>query len=278
MQRSFGNRAAVDARLRNIPRALLCAALALLWLWSPAIAQQATTADVDVKAPDAKVQGQSPANKLDARIMAEATKGSELMANLTYLSDMTGARLPGSAALNRANDWTAGRMKAYGLENVQLEPWTIPEGWERGTAYARILEPDTGRTLALASQAWAPSTPGKIQGEVVTLAEMDAKELAGLKGKLKGAIILDGTPKALKPLPEPVADIAAGKNTGMGGRGFKGKGDKSYEEMRAIAQQRAELLQKEGVACVLKDAGKHNGLLFTTGSWGGRDGARTNKL
>src|SRR5262245_11484696 len=278
MQRSFGNRAAIDARPRNLPRAVVCAALATLWLWSPAIAQQAKTVDVEVKAPEVKIQGQSPADKIDARILAEATKGSEIMANLTYLSDMIGARLTGSAALKRANDWAAGRMKAYGLENVQLEPWTIPEGWERGTAYARILEPDIGRTLALASQAWAPGTNGKIQGEVVTLGGLDAKELAALKGKLKGAIILDGAPKALKPLPETLADIAAGKNTGMGGRGFKGKGDKSFEEMRAIAQQRSELMQKEGVACILKDAGKHNGLLFTTGSWGGRDGARSNKL
>ena len=36
-------------------------------------------------------------------------------------------------------------MKSYGLENVTLEPWTIPEGWERGKAVARLVEPDNGR-------------------------------------------------------------------------------------------------------------------------------------
>ena len=66
------------------------------------------------------------------------------MNNLTYLSDQIGPRLTGSANLKRANEWTAEKMKEYGLVNVHLEPWTIPVGWERGTAYARILEPGLG--------------------------------------------------------------------------------------------------------------------------------------
>ena len=73
------------------------------------------------------------------------------MANLTYLSDMIGPRLTGSESLKRANDWTIEKMKSYGLSNVHLEPWTIPTGWERGTAYAKIVEPNNGRSLIVAS-------------------------------------------------------------------------------------------------------------------------------
>src|SRR5258707_4928856 len=80
----------------------------------------------------------APAEALDQKIIAGARSGSEGMTNLRYLSDMIGPRLTGSPALKRASDWTADRMRAYGLSDVHLEPWTIPIGWERGTAFARI--------------------------------------------------------------------------------------------------------------------------------------------
>src|SRR5262249_24586971 len=104
---------------------------------------------------------------LDKRIPEDAKKTSEVMANLTYLSDTIGARLTGSPALKRANDWAAEKMKGYGLTNVHLEAWTIPEGWERGKAKARVIEPATGRNIAIASAGWSPGTKGKVTGEVI---------------------------------------------------------------------------------------------------------------
>ena len=101
MQRFFGQRATW--------RVALVAVLAALWLQTPLAAQQ-----------QAGDERPAAAAKLDERILAEAKRDSEIMANLTYLSDMIGPRLTGSAALKRANDWTLGRMKAYGLANVHL--------------------------------------------------------------------------------------------------------------------------------------------------------------
>src|SRR5437764_719593 len=68
----------------------------------------------------------SEAAALDRKILADAVKGSEIMANLTYISDVIGPRLTGSAALQRASAWTAERMKVYGLEQVRLEAYPIP--------------------------------------------------------------------------------------------------------------------------------------------------------
>ena len=79
---------------------------------------------------------------VDQKLMTEAKDHSEIMKNLTYISDVIGPRLTGSQNLERANKWTAEKMKEYGLENVHLEPWTIPVGWERGTASLKIIEPD----------------------------------------------------------------------------------------------------------------------------------------
>ena len=97
----------------------------------------------------------------DRAIIAEIKARSELMKNLEYLSDRIGGRLTGSANLEKANKWTAEKMKSYGLVNVRLEPWEIPYGWERGRAEMKLIEPDTGRTLMVASRGWAPGTKGK---------------------------------------------------------------------------------------------------------------------
>src|SRR5262249_24726274 len=110
-------------------------------------------------APAAKAAAPAtPAAALDKKIMDEAKNGSEVMATLTYISDIIGPRLTGSPALKRANEWAADKMRSYGLSNVHLEPYTIVAGWERGTAFARIIEPDNGRTLTIAAEGWAPST------------------------------------------------------------------------------------------------------------------------
>src|SRR5262245_44227834 len=137
---------------------------------------------------------------IDQKLMALAKKDSQIIVNLTHLSDVIGPRVTGSAALKRANDWAASKMKDYGLSNIELEGWTIPVGWERGTATARIIEPDNGRTLTLAALGWTPSTKGKVEGDVVVLTARTSKDLQQYKGKLKDAIVLLGAPATVRPI------------------------------------------------------------------------------
>jgi hypothetical protein len=225
--------------------------------------------------PATKTQ-QPGATEVDRKILTEAKKNSDIMNNLTYLSDVIGPRLTGSAAVERANKWAAERMKAYGLENVHLEPWTIPEGWERGTVHARLIEPDNGRSLSMASYAWMGGTKGKIQGDVVIIKAATVEELQKYAGKLKNAIVLQGAPTQLRPLADMDKGMMFG---GPGGKG-KGKGkkdgdgqdfQKKFAGMMEMRRAMQEFMQKEGVAATLSDAGKHFGLLFTTGSWRGSD-------
>jgi hypothetical protein len=208
---------------------------------------------------------------LDRRILDDARKGSEIVTNLSYLSDMIGPRLTGSANLKRATEWAAARMKAYGLSDVRLEPWTIPEGWQRGHARARVIEPETGRTLSIASMGWSPGTPGKIECDVVIIKADSIKDLEQYQGKLKGAVVLSGAPAKLKPLEEMVKATEPLAFGGPFAGGGGGQPKKSFEEMRAFQKARSEFLVKEGAAAILSDAGKHFGLLFTTGSWQGKD-------
>src|SRR6516162_4610823 len=117
---------------------LLFGATLVAWAESPASATRAPATDPEALA-------------LDTKIIAQVKDAPEIMTNLTYLSDQIGPRLTGSAALKRANEWAAEKMRSYGLSNVHLEGWTIPVGWERGTASVRLIEPSFGRPLTVAA-------------------------------------------------------------------------------------------------------------------------------
>src|SRR5262245_19809061 len=116
MQRLWG----VPARLRGSARGWTVAVFLLAVLALPVgrdrvLAGQESAADA--------------ALALDQKIITEAKEHSEIITNLTYLSDVIGPRLTGSANLKRANEWAAEKMKSYGLENVRLEAWEIPVAW-----------------------------------------------------------------------------------------------------------------------------------------------------
>ena len=231
--------------------------------------------------------------ELDKAIISEVKANSELMKNLQYLSDVIGARLTTSKNMERANNWTAEKMKAYGLENVKLEPWEVPVGWERGKATMKILAPDTGRELMVASAGWTPGTKGKVSGPVIILKSGNKEELHKYKGKLKGAVILSRPPTPVAPVtdlnyigrPPPKKD-AAGKEEPKRDNAKKDeKGDGKKDEVRKGEGRKdgqpprrpggfqpgigvdTEFLKAEGAACMVSDAGKPHSLLVTTGGW-----------
>jgi hypothetical protein len=230
-----------------------------------------------------------PAN-VDTAIIAEIKARSELMKNLEYLSDRIGGRLTGSANLEKASKWTADRMRAYGLENVRLEPWEIPYGWERGTAEMKLVEPNTGRTLLIASRGWTPGTKGKVTGDVVLLKARTKADLQAYKGKLKNAVVLLSPPANVKPVtdlsygppPAPARKDEPKKDEPKKDEPKKERKKDSPEDVGMGSWMRDEqqpnfaffrealaFLKEEGAACEVTDSGKPHGLLITTGTWGG---------
>jgi hypothetical protein len=189
--------------------------------------------------PTAPAPAGTDAVAMDKKIIDEAKNGSEIMANLTYLSDTIGCRLTGSPALKRANDWAADRMKSYGLTNVHLEGWTIPLGWERGSASLRVIEPEGGKPMTVASAGWSPSTPGKITGELKILNAKTSRDLAPYKGKLRGAIVLQGAPGEMRP----VTDTSLFDGKGRRGRFGPGgpKDGKSMDKAKGDDKAKGEV-------------------------------------
>jgi hypothetical protein len=266
---------------------------------------------VDAQTPVAPTPVNPEALALDKKIIAEAKTSSEIMANLTYLSDVIGPRLTGSAALKLANEWAAEKMRAYGLSNVHQEGWTVPVAWERGPCSLRLIEPGGGRALIAASMAWTPSTKGRIEGDVVIVNARTPAELAQYKGKLKGAIVLRGAPTAIRPLsdrsifgdfrqggrregrrdgeasprpepkgvPTPAPKPGAtpepkgeAKPTPMPEDPSQGpRPERMFQQMMAFRNEMAEFMRNEGAAVLLMDSGKPHGLLNMTGNWRGTD-------
>lgn len=282
------------AKLSAAPRWLIAIALPI-GLVALVSAQDAapTTRTAAVK-PVSTAPAMAAAVALDRKIIAAAKQDSEIMANLAYLSDVIGPRLTGSAALRRANEWAAEKMKRYGLTNVKQEGWILPAGWERGTATARIVEPNNGRSLHLASMGWTPGTKGKIVGDVVVVTARNSKDLQAYKGKLKNAIVLRGKPSDVRP----ITDLSAPPFPG--GRGQveivdpPGKGDDdkqpkkkggepgakrqggrpdgaNFGQMQAFRRELADFLRTEGAAVLLQDSAKPQGLLTMSGGWRGAD-------
>lgn len=114
--------------------------------------------------------------------LAEAAgDGERLVEDLRHLTDIIGPRLTGSAALRRANEWVAQRLRENSLDTVWLEPFTVPAAWERGPVALMQLAPH--RTLLRATAlAWSPPTPGTVTGEVLLWQERNAsaRRIAGI--------------------------------------------------------------------------------------------------
>lgn len=117
------------------------------------------------------------------------------MATLAELADGIGGRLTASPAYVRSTEWAVAKFRSYGIENVRLEPFTIPAAWQRGTASGTMLSP-LSRPLNLASLGWAPSTPpGGVQGMVAIVADVDPEALRSREHELKGTIVFLDTAK-----------------------------------------------------------------------------------
>ena len=126
-----------------------------------------------------------------AKIRDEGLKRSHIPDDVQYLTDVIGPRLTGSRAMKRANEWTAQKMREYGLENAHLEPYEFGRGWEEVSYFGRMTEPFV-RPLNGRSLAWTGSTKGLKKGPVVIATAEMLRDPAKYAKQWKGAWILPG--------------------------------------------------------------------------------------
>lgn len=132
-----------------------------------------------------------------ARIREEGLQRSRVMDIAGYIVDVLGARLTNSEAMKKAQLWAVSKMREIGLENVVLEPYMdYGVTWDNEYFSLHMLEPAyqamTGFPLA-----HTPGTDGKKICPVV-IGDIKLKsQMAELKGKLKGIIVLSSPPLAI---------------------------------------------------------------------------------
>jgi carboxypeptidase Q len=200
-----------------------------------------------------------PAAEMDAKILAQVkTDQGQLQADLSYLADRIGPRLTGTAKLDQASHWTMEQFKALGLENAHLEPWTIANGWTRGSATGKLITP-TEQALTLAAAGWSPSTNGTARGAVVGVGVQKLEDLQKYKGKLKGAIVLLDRPGETEPPSNPMltpfdeSNLPLDHPKNMALKDFRGRFRMMMDE--------AKFLKQEGAAAVLLLSEKWYGLM-----------------
>ncbi len=166
------------------------------------------------------------------------------MTTLGELADGIGGRLTASPAYVRSTEWAAAKFRSYGIENVRLEPFTIPAGWQRGTASGTMLTP-LSRPLNLASLGWAPSTPaGGVQGAVLIVADVAPEALRSRGDELRGKIVFLDTSKIYA---------------------------EGYGKAMAKMEAAWRAFQKAGVlAVIMPDREKNNVLNAHDGLWGAK--------
>ncbi len=196
-----------------------------------------------------------------AFMIDEGLRRSNVAADLRHLTDVIGPRLTGSAAMRRANDWTAARFREYGADSVSLEPWPFGVAWQRGPLTARLVSPHE-RWVQAASWAWAPGTNGARVGDVhfvdaTTRADFDRR----FAGKLRGAWVMLEPPYArVNPFAATAADSSRVDSLRRVARR-----QRTADEI-AFLRGQTSLLAAEGIAGEIIDGQKDYGLFTMSGS------------
>jgi hypothetical protein len=157
--------------------------------------------------------GDSPDLEVIHRIREEAFKRSQVMEHLFYMTEVAGPRLTNSPGYRAAAEKIVEQAKAWGLENVALEPWEpFGRGWSNSYFSAHMTAPQYSPLIGLAL-SWTPGTDGVVSGTPILAIfnERDTDELRELefehfkdtwRGKLLGRIVMIDQPVHLEPSTE----------------------------------------------------------------------------
>ncbi len=124
--------------------------------------------------------------ELDRVVLGEIWASDEAWRNLVYLCDDLGHRFAGSEQEWRAAEFLAERLRAYGLENVHLEEFSIAT-WERGSSHLWVVEP-LERKLSVLAMPYCPSA--RVEAEVIDVGEGELPDFDRLASKIPGKIVL----------------------------------------------------------------------------------------
>lgn len=206
-------------------------------------------------------------NEMIYKIKQEGFKNSGVEELSFWMTDYLGSRLTGSQAKKRADDWTAGKMKELGLQNVKVE--VVREfsrgGWDNLKTYAAMTAPYYVN-FAATPKAWTGSTRGLVKGEPVLLEATTAEDLQKYKGKLKGKIVIMPASSVYEVSFAPLAsrysdeELEKMEESTLGvervRRGNFNMDD--YRRMMQLMRESSDFMRDEGVAVIISGSGTFN--------------------
>ena len=213
--------------------------------------------------------------KVVAKIKAEGFQNSKAMETLGYLVDVFGPRLTSSPNIRASQKWTMDKMTSWGLKNARLEPWgTFGNGWSIENYSVEMMSPTYDRIVAM-PLAWSPSTAGVISGDPMVISIKSSKDFDKYRGKLKGAIVMDGTLSTDKfearftPLTKRLKNEELAKNANeidplKGGEKYIDE-QTGWEKYLAGKKAIIKFLRDEGVAAMIQPSGFKHGVVRAAG-------------
>jgi hypothetical protein len=192
------------------------------------------------------------------------------METVRELTTRIGARLTGSPAMKRANEWTRDRLAGWGLANAHLEPWgPFGRGWSFSRASVTEIAPFPMPLVAL-PKAWTPGTGGPVRGPAMRVKIESEDDLAQYEGKLSGKILLLDDARELESWDRPVverhdegdlADLETLEIPGERRESWRARARKRWELRRKMN----ELFVAQGVLATLEPSSRDAGILTVSG-------------
>jgi carboxypeptidase Q len=209
------------------------------------------------------------------QIRREGLDRSQVMQHFDRFVTAIGPRLTGSPEHRAAAEWSRDRLAAWGLTGARLEPFEFGRGWQLERQVVEMIEPRYMPLIAYA-EAWSASTKGDIVGTPILAAGRSAEELAAMRDKLAGAIVMTqpmmtGFIKKDRLQPtdhdEPVAigqprgPVTGGRQNQAGGRQNPPGGRQNAGGARTVTQT----LREAGAGVLLRTSQGEHGTMFVLG-------------
>jgi len=169
-------------------------------------------------------------------------------------------RLTGSPQLEQASHWSVERFNELGLANAKLEPWTIANSWTRGPATGQVISP-TYHLLTLETAGWSAATRGALRGRVIGISVEKPEDFQQYKGKLKGAIVIVGRPRAMVSPGHPLLTPWGDETIPVATPKMDDHKPFDFEAYLKLRQAQTKFFTEEGVGAVLEGSEKWYGVL-----------------
>jgi hypothetical protein len=193
-----------------------------------------------------------------AQIKAEAFQRSEVMDTLSWIADVYGPRLTGSPTLRQAAEWARDQLTRWGMANAALEPdGKASRGWSIDRFSIEMTEPQYMRITGY-PRAWSPALAAPLTGTPIVVEVKSRDDFEKYRGKLRGAIVMNGKPDPLdlgfQPEATRLTDDDLRKQEGQVDPGKpKSLWEEEDDWAKSLEKQREiyEFFAKEGIAALV---------------------------